>query len=197
MDPVACWSCRGPVPATEPFCPTCGAVQPPGQADHFARLGFDRRYDLDPKEVERRYFQLQRRLHPDRFATKSPKERALSQAQATSLNEAYETLMDPLSRAIYLLRLSGIEIGGDGRTIDDPALLMEAIEMREALAEARSGAEVEAVVARARRDAESCRAGLAKAFAAGDLDAARKDTLRLTYLDKLGEEARVRRLTVA
>jgi molecular chaperone HscB len=189
------------VPATEPlaapFCPSCGAVQPSGQADHFARLGFDRRYDLDPKEVERRYFQLQRRLHPDRFATKSPKERALSQAQATSLNEAYETLMDPLARALYLLRLSGIETGGDGRTIDDPALLMEAMEMREALAEARSGAEVEAVVAKARANAESCRADLARAFAAGELETARKDTLRLTYLDKVIEEARARRLNVA
>jgi molecular chaperone HscB len=197
MAQVACWSCRGPVPATEPFCPTCGAVQPPGQADHFARLGFDRGYDLDPKEIGRRYFQLQRRLHPDRFATKSPKERALSQAQATSLNEAYETLMDPLSRAVYLLRLAGIETGGGGRTIDDPVLLMEAMEMREALAEARTGGEVEAVVARARRDAEACRADLSRAFAAGDLDTARKDTLRLTYLDKLVEEARVRRLNVA
>jgi hypothetical protein len=71
------------------------------------------------------------------------------------------------------------------------------MEMREALAEARSGAEVEAVVAKARADAEACRAGLAKAFAAGDLQAARQDTLRLTYLDKLIDEARARRLNVA
>ena len=115
---AACWSCRGPVPAAESFCPTCKAVQPPGQNDHFARLGFARTYDLDPKLVERRYFELQRRLHPDRFATKSAKERALSQAQATSLNAAYETLMDPLARAVYLLRLAGIETGGDGKTVE-------------------------------------------------------------------------------
>ncbi len=185
------------MPAAEPFCPTCKAVQPPGQADHFARLGFDRIYDLDPKAVETRYFELQRRLHPDRFAMKSPKERALSQAQATSLNEAYETLMDPLARAVYLLRLSGIETGGDGRTIDDPALLMEAMEMREALAEAQAPAAVDAVVGRARAEAETCRARLSRDFAAADLAAAKKDTLRLTYLDKLIEDARARRLNVA
>jgi molecular chaperone HscB len=195
--PLACWSCAGPVPAAEPFCPTCKAVQPPGQADHFWRLGFARTYDLDPKLVERRYFELQRRLHPDRFATRSRKERALSQAQATSLNEAYETLMDPLGRAVYLLRLSGIEVGGDGKTIADPALLMEAMEMREALAEARTPAEVDAVVQRARAEADAVRSTLSQNFAADDLSTARTNTLRLTYLDKLIEDARARRLNVA
>lgn len=185
------------MPAAEPFCPTCKAVQPPGQADHFARLGVARTYDLDPKTVEKRYFELQRRLHPDRFATRSPTERALSQAQATSLNDAYETLMDPLARAVYLLRLSGIETGGDGKTIDDPSLLMEAMEMRESLADARTSAEVDAVVRHARAEAETSRAQLSKDFSASDLVAAKKNTLRLTYLDKLIEDARSRRLNVA
>jgi molecular chaperone HscB len=185
------------VPAAEPFCPTCKAVQPPGQADHFRRLGFARTYDLDPKLVERRYFEFQRRLHPDRFATRSPKERALSQAQATSLNEAYETLMDPLARAVYLLRLSGIETTGDGKSIDDPALLMEAMEMRESLADARTLAEVDTVVGRARAEAEAARATLSRDFGSDDLAAAAKTTLRLTYLDKLIEDARSRRLNVA
>ena len=195
--PNACWSCRGPVPAAEPFCPTCKAVQPPGQADHFSRLGFARTFDLDPKLVERRYFELQRKLHPDRFATRSPKERAVSQAQATSLNEAYETLMDPLRRAAYLLKLSGIETIGDGKTVADPALLMEAMEMREALAEARTPAEVDSVVSGARRDAEAATAQLSRDFASEDLEAAKKTTLRLTYLDKLIDDARARRLNVA
>ncbi|MBM3534112.1 MAG: Fe-S protein assembly co-chaperone HscB [Alphaproteobacteria bacterium] len=196
-DPDACWSCRGPVPAAEPFCPTCKAVQPPGQADHFRRLGFARTFDLDRKLVERRYFELQRTLHPDRFAARSPKERALSQAQATSLNEAYEALMDPLKRASYLLKLSGIETGSDGKTVTDPALLMDAMEMREALAEARKPAEVDAVVAGARRDAEAAEAQLSRDFAAEDLEAAKTTTLRLTYLDKLIDDARARRLNVA
>src|SRR5262249_35122703 len=134
--PVACWSCRGPTPADEPFCATCGAVQPPGQLDHFRRLGLEPRFAGDTEEVERRYFALQRRLHPDRFATRSRREGALSQSQAASLNAAYETLMDPLRRAAYLLEREGIVVDpADGETIADPKLLMEALEMREALAE--------------------------------------------------------------
>ncbi len=197
MSDAACWSCGAAVSADTPLCPACQIVQPPGQADHFARLGLERRYDLDAKEVEARYFALQRRLHPDRFATRPPRERTLSLAQATSLNAAYETLMDPLGRAVYLLRLSGIETGGDGRTMNDPALLMEAMEMREALAEAGSIQAVDAVVAHARAEAETCRADLSRAFAEPDLKAATRDTLRLTYLTKLIDEARSRRLNVA
>lgn len=197
MSDAACWSCGAAVSADAPLCPACEVVQPPGQADHFVRLGLERRYDLDPKEVETRYFALQRRLHPDRFATRPPRERTLSLAQATSLNAAYETLMDPLGRAVYLLRLSGIETGGEGRTISDPALLMEAMEMREALAEAGTVQAVDAAVAHARAAAETCRHALSRSFAASDLKTAARDTLRLTYLTKLIDEARARRLNVA
>ncbi len=192
---VACWSCRGPTPAAEPFCATCGAVQPPGQLDHFRRLGLERGFALDTAEVERRYFALQRRLHPDRFATRGPRERALSQSQASSLNAAYETLMDPLRRAGYLLALEGIAVDrGDGQTIDDPELLMEAMEMREALADATDAASVKGVLDHASAAAESCRQDLARAFAAGDRAAAHRLTLRLKYLSKLVEEAGLRRL---
>ena len=79
----------------------------------------------------------------------------------------------------------------------DPALLMEAMEMREALAEARSSSEVDQVVARARSEADAVRSTLSTHFSAGDLKSARTDTLRLTYLDKLIEDARARRLNVA
>ena len=61
------------------FCATCGAVQPPGQTDHFARLGLALGYAVDPALLDRRYFERQRLLHPDRFATRTPRERALSQ----------------------------------------------------------------------------------------------------------------------
>jgi molecular chaperone HscB len=195
---MSCWSCRGNTPDDAPFCAICGVIQAPGQADHFRRLGLERRYDIDAGAVERAYIALQRRLHPDRFATKSSRERALSQSQATSLNEAYETLRHPLPRAVYLLRLNGIEIErSDGKTVDDPGLLLEAIEMREALATSSTEAEVDRLVAEARGRAESCRRDLVEAFAGGDLAAAHRLTLRFTYLTKLVDEARTRRLRVA
>ena len=97
-----CWSCKGPVDGEAFFCPICETVQPPGQIDHFSRLGIECSFDVDGDALDQCYFGLQQRLHPDRFATRTSSERLLSQQQATSLNEAYETLKDPLRRAAFL-----------------------------------------------------------------------------------------------
>ena len=190
---VACWSCGGPTPADSLFCVTCASVQPPGAADHFRRLGLKRSFDVNRADLERRYFDLQRRLHPDRFATRTGREKALSQAQAVSLNDAYETLADPLERAVYLLHLAGMDILAEGcNQIADPVILMEAMEMREALAGAQSGAQVELFAANVAADIEECVGDLAVAFRKNDFDEAAKLTTRLRYLRKVIEDSRAR-----
>lgn len=194
----ACWSCGGPTPTASPFCATCGAVQPPGNADHFRRLGMPPGFEVDRAQLERRYFDLQRRLHPDRFATRTAREKALSQAQAVSLNEAFETLADPLGRAVYLLHLAGIDVLSEGcNQIADPIILMEAMEMREALADAQSAGQVELFVANVAADVEECIGDLAVAFRKNDTDEAAKLTTRLRYLRKLIDESRARRSRLA
>lgn len=188
-----CWSCKGPVASQALFCHTCGAVQPPGQADHFRRLGVAAAFDLDLDAIEKRYLGFQRAIHPDRFAAKPAKERALAEAQSVSLNEAYETLKDPLRRAAYLLRLRGIAAAVDkDETMRDPELLMEAMEAREALSEASSVAAIEALQVKAGADALNVLAELAKAFADDDLERANRLTTRLKYLRKYLEETRTR-----
>ena len=192
---AACWSCRGPVEAAALFCSTCAAVQPPGQSDHFARLGLAPDYVVDPTLLDLRYFERQRLLHPDRFATRTPRERALSQQQATALNEAYETLKDPLRRADYILLLRRHAANPDGcNLVNDPALLTEALEMREELAEAGSAAEISFLEERTGRDIEACVADLADAFASDDFEAASRLATRLKYLRKLADDCRARRL---
>lgn len=192
---VPCWSCKGPLDPRALFCSTCGAVQSPGNTDHFTRLGLRRSFAVSLSDLDRQYFGFQRRLHPDRFATRSSKERALSQQQATALNEAYETLKDPLRRAAYLLRLAGHAVDIDqATTVADPALLMEAMEMREALEEAETPDDVAALIRQAEEMVAACQADIAQDFAADDLDAAGAATTRLKYLTKLAEEARARRI---
>lgn len=190
----ACWSCRGPVPARERFCPTCNLVQEPGAGDHFTRLDITPGFDLDPAEVERRYFALQRQFHPDRFANRTAKEKALSLRHATALNEAYKVLKDPLARAEHLLALAGRPVRADGaETVSDPELLMEAMELREQLAAADSAAAVDALLAKSRSTAAALEQQLARAFGAGDFAGAQKLALRLRYAAKLIDEARERR----
>ncbi len=190
----ACWSCQGPVVSGEPFCPSCKAVQAPGQADHFQRLGVARGFEVDTAALEKAYFQLQRQLHPDRFATRTTREKTLSQQQATSLNDAYETLKDPLKRSVYLAHLMGLDVLKEGcNALNDPVILMEAMEMREALADAETAEEVGDLTRRAQGDIADCEAELADAFHGTDLDRIGTLITRLKYLRKLADETRFRR----
>ena len=116
--------------------------------------------------------------------------------EAAALNDAYRTLKDPLGRAVYLAGLKGVDLPGDGKTIDDPDLLMEAMEAREELHEASSGEAVEALAAKARGEMTKAMAALGSLFLANDRPAIRKTLLRLRYLDKFAEEARARRMNI-
>lgn len=164
--------------------------------DHFARLGVPAALDLEPAQLDKAYFARQRQWHPDRFVGKSPEEKARASAEAAALNDAYRTLKDPLSRAVYLASLEGVELPGDGKTIDDPELLMEAMEAREALQAADSVKAVDALADKAGHDMKDALSRLTSLFLRGDKAALRKALLRLRYLDKFAEEARARRTSL-
>lgn len=161
--------------------------------DHFARLGLPAALDLEPATLDRVYFAAQRQWHPDRFVGRPPEERARASTEAAGLNDAYRILKDPLSRAFYLAELNGVELPGDGKTIDDPDLLMEAMEAREALHEAATPEAVDTLAVQARQDMQQALNGLGTLFLRHDNAAIRKALLRLRYLDKFAEEARARR----
>jgi molecular chaperone HscB len=164
--------------------------------DHFARLGLPAALDLEAAALDKAYFARQRQWHPDRFVGKPAEARARASIEAAALNDAYRTLKDPLDRAVYLAGLKGVELPGDGKTIDDPELLMEVMDAREELHEASSIAEVDALAAFAREDLQKGLADLPSLFSANDKLAIRKALLRLRYLDKFAEEAKARRSTL-
>ncbi|GAB0057401.1 Co-chaperone protein HscB [Candidatus Magnetaquicoccaceae bacterium FCR-1] len=128
--PMICWSCRGPTPAGL-FCATCRTILPPVAGEDFFQL-FDISPSFEPdlSALERRYRDLQKQLHPDFFAHRSGTERRLSLEWTTRINEAWQTLSDPVARAGYLLRLAGWHAE---RPSVDPAFLEEVMELREAL----------------------------------------------------------------
>jgi len=187
-----CWSCRGPVMMGDLFCGTCEVIQPPCPVDPFTRLGLEPGFEVPQDELDRCYFDLQRCLHPDRFATKSTRERAISVAFTADINVAYEILKDPVKRAIALLEIRGVTIHAeDCNTISDPVLLMEVMEQREALAEAETSDQVKNIAAVAARENTDCLEGLADAFGKNDLSTADRLTTRLKYLAKFKDELRI------
>ena len=196
--PARCWSCGAPVSEPTAFCAACGAVQPPGAADHFVRLGLARGFDVDLADLERRYFDLQRSLHPDRFARRSEREQALSMQQSVALNEAYGSLKEPLRRAEYLLSLAGVTVNAEnGNLPTDPAILAEAMADREAAEEANDLAEVDRLSDAVKARRAACEDGLAVHFTAGDTNGAARLATQLKYLATFADTLRVRRRLVS
>lgn len=102
----------------------------------FELLGFSPTFALDPEVLEQRQRELNRALHPDRHAGKTPAERREALGRSMDVNRAYRTLRDPASRAEALFEVLG-ESWSSERTVTDPTLLGEMLEQRERLDEAR------------------------------------------------------------
>ncbi|HWE51286.1 MAG TPA: Fe-S protein assembly co-chaperone HscB [Bryobacteraceae bacterium] len=104
--------------------------------DYFEFFSLPRDLNIDPADLEKRFHALSRKWHPDMFARKSPREKEESLEASAILNDAYRTLKDPISRAQYLLKQEGFEIGEQGSKDVPPELLEEVFELNEALEEA-------------------------------------------------------------
>ncbi len=172
MTVPACWKCQAAVAPEDVSCPGCRALQPeaPG-ADLFAALGLGRGYEIDPEELEGRYRERSRLLHPDRFARAPARERRISLDRTTRLNDAYRTLRSARPRAAYLLKLNGCDPVAEARTTHDPEFLEEQLEIREALALARTegdSAALAGIAARARGRLAALEAEVARLFAEAD-----------------------------
>lgn len=107
-------------------------------ADHFALFGLPRAFRIDAALLDARYRELQATVHPDRFAQAEDAERRRSMQWATRANEAYLALKKPLGRAKYLLHLAGHDVGAENNTAMPVDFLMEQMEWREGVAEARA-----------------------------------------------------------
>jgi molecular chaperone HscB len=152
---MKCWSCSAMRAAH--YCQECGKVQPPVPVDYFAFFGLPYKLDLDTKQLERDFYALSRKLHPDINARSDSNEQEWSLEKTSQLNDAYRTLKDPISRTEYLLRLQGVQLEEQSKAATDearksgaakkqvvpPELLEEVFELNMQLEELRMNKKVE------------------------------------------------------
>ncbi len=153
-DTHSCWSC-GSMRAAH-FCESCGKVQPPVPVDYFTFFGLPPKLNVDVPALEKSFYELSRRLHPDLNARAGSQEQEWSLEQSSLLNDAYRTLRDPIKRTEYLLHLEGVELeeqsksatekaratGETKKQIVPPDLLEEVFELNMQLEELRMNKEM-------------------------------------------------------
>ncbi|WP_313954172.1 Fe-S protein assembly co-chaperone HscB [Accumulibacter sp.] len=158
-------------------------------SDHFSLFELPVAFRLDPSLLDRRYIEMQSRVHPDRFASAGEAERRLSLQWATRVNEGYQTLKKPLSRARYLLHLAAHDVGSENNVAMPADFLVEQMEWREAVAEARAAGEhheLEHLHHRLKRDIGERYDELAVLLDdKHDLEQAADRVRRLMFIDKL------------
>ncbi len=157
--------------------------------DFFSLFELPKTFRLNLSELDSRYRDVQAQVHPDRFAHAPEVERRLSMQWATRANEAYQTLKKPLERAKYLLHLADHDLQAENNTAMPPDFLMEQMEWREAVMEARGGGdhhELERLHNRLRSDMAAHFDELAILLdEKQDYAAATDQVRRLMFLDKL------------
>jgi molecular chaperone HscB len=116
---AACWSCGQAT--SQHFCESCGKIQPVQAVDYFSALGLTRKLHVDMAGLEREFYRLSRKLHPDLFARATAREQEWSTEKTSQLNDAYRTLKDPIARTAYLLELEGVKLEEQSRNATDTA----------------------------------------------------------------------------
>lgn len=163
---------------------------------YFSLFELPQQYQLDSALVSKRYRQLQQQLHPDRYAHGSDQERRLAVQYSSFVNEAYAVLRHPLSRALYLLKLAGM----DGEEVSsqklDGGFLIQQMELREKLETFHDLVDPDTVLEHLMQeinaDLEELQLEVGEALAAGALGRAATAVVKMQYLDKLRSEAEQR-----
>lgn len=111
----------------------------PATPDFYQFFGFERKLTLDEARLQKRFYELSREWHPDRFSRKGPEAAAQALENTSLINDGYRTLRDPVKRAEYLLTEEGFPIGEQGSKDVPMELLEEVFELNMALEEMKAG----------------------------------------------------------
>jgi molecular chaperone HscB len=161
--------------------------------NHFELFQLPPQFALDPSALDAAYRDVQSRVHPDKFVNATAAEKRVAMQWATRANEAYQTLKNPQKRAQYLCELNGVDLQTESNTAMPMAFLMQQMEWRDELGDARAGKDLDALEAldqQLRRERKTHLAEIEKQLDAGDFHAAAQSVRALMFLEKFAEEVR-------
>ncbi|HXA46578.1 MAG TPA: Fe-S protein assembly co-chaperone HscB [Burkholderiaceae bacterium] len=159
--------------------------------NHFDLFHLPQQFAIDASALDSAYRNVQSQVHPDKFVSASEAEKRVAMQWATRANEAYQTLKNPLKRATYLCELQGIDLQTESNTAMPTAFLMQQMEWRETLADAKAERDAVALTTlddalRAARKEEVAQIGTL--LDSGNYVQAAQAVRQLMFLEKVGTE---------
>ena len=159
--------------------------------NHFDLFQLPARFAIDMGALDAAYRDVQGRVHPDRFVNATDAEKRVAMQWATRANEAYQTLRNPQKRAQYLCEQNGVDLKTESNTAMPMAFLMQQMEWRDALGEAKAGKDIDALEAldeQVKAERKSRMADIGQQLDAGDFESAAQGVRALMFLEKMKQE---------
>lgn len=163
--------------------------------NHFELFGLPVQFSLDTAALALSYRELQKAVHPDRFAHQGEQAKRIALQKTAQINDAFQTLKAPLPRAEYMLSLVGVDLKAEQQTMRDTGFLMQQMEWRETLEDLRNAKDLKGLEDFSDTIAEHQRQytqALAKAFDAGEhgqeAEHWANEVRKLAFLVKLSSE---------
>ena len=159
--------------------------------NHFELFHLPATFAIDLNALDAAYRDVQGQVHPDRFVNASDAEKRVAMQWATRANEAYQTLKHPQKRAQYLCELNGVDLKTESNTAMPMDFLMQQMEWREALGDAKAGRDADALDTldeQVKRERKSRLEHIGQQLDKGDYEHAAQGVRALMFLDKFGEE---------
>jgi molecular chaperone HscB len=158
-------------------------------SDDFELFGVPRRFAQERTALDSRWRALQAEVHPDRFASEGASAQRIAVQWAVRVNEAYQRLKDPLKRAAYLCELHGAPVKAEDNTAMPPAFLMQQLEWRESLEDAKTGDQVESLADEVAAHHRAALASLEQAIdTRADWAAAAQQVRALMFVERFAED---------
>ncbi|KAK3097775.1 hypothetical protein FSP39_013081 [Pinctada imbricata] len=161
------------------FC-ECGVIQEVDKLGYFQVLGMPEKFDVDLESLSQNYKNLQRQLHPDKHSLKPKREQDLAEQQSSYVVNAYQTIMKPLSRAMYLLEINGNPLEEENTSVDQD-FLMQIMETNEEIIEADSSEDLRKIEEVNDQNIKECIQNISQAFGTNNIDLAKSWTIKLKY----------------
>jgi molecular chaperone HscB len=159
--------------------------------NHFELFQLPAAFTIDMGALDAAYRDVQGKVHPDRFVNATDAEKRVAMQWATRANEAYQTLKNPQKRAQYLCEQHGVDLKTESNTAMPMDFLMQQMEWREALGDAKAGkdmAALEALDGQVRAERKARMASIGQQLDGGDFEHAAQGVRALMFLEKFGEE---------
>ena len=147
-------------------------------------------FEVPLQQISEKHLKLQSLLHPDRYATASATEKRVAAQKAAFVNEAFRVLSNPCARANYLLDLANTSVDEQTETIQDAAVVLEQIELREQLEESTSLTELQVLQQHAQTKFDACSQAFATSYRQADFSGAQQQLAQMQLFHKLLTETK-------